>query len=136
MPDKEGSMKKAIAGVLFLVMAAGELPAYAKHDQEVKVQINKRVTTNGLTIEFVEVVEDSRCPADVECVWAGNAKIKVRVTKGRKSQLLDLDMMTNGTKLNYGNYRLKLKGLTPELRSNVRINRNAYVATIEVTKVR
>ena len=129
-------MKKVFTGLLFLILAAGAFPIHAKRLQDIKVQINKSVTTNGLKIEFVELVEDSRCPVDVECVWAGNAKIKIRVTKGRKSQLLDLDMMTKGTKPNYGTYRLTLKGLSPELRSNVRINRNAYVATIGVTKVR
>lgn len=128
-------MKKVFTGLLFLILAAGAFPIHAKRLQDIKVQINKSVTTNGLKIEFVELVEDSRCPVDVECVWAGNAKIKIRVTKGRKSQLLDLDMMTKGTKPNYGTYRLTLKGLSPELRSNVRINRNAYVATIGVTKL-
>ena len=128
-------MKKVFTALLFLILAAGAFPIHAKRLQDIKVQINKSVTTNGLKIEFVELVEDSRCPVDVECVWAGNAKIKIRVTKGRKSQLLDLDMMTKGTKPNYGTYRLTLKGLSPELRSNVRINRNAYVATIGVTKL-
>lgn len=128
-------MKKVFTGLLFLILAAGAFPIHAKRLQDIKVQINKSVTMNGLKIEFVELVEDSRCPVDVECVWAGNAKIKIRVTKGRKSQLLDLDMMTKGTKPNYGTYRLTLKGLSPELRSNVRINRNAYVATIGVTKL-
>lgn len=128
-------MKKVFTGLLFLILAAGAFPIHAKRLQDIKVQINKSVTTNGLKIEFVELVEDSRCPVDVECVWAGNAKIKIRVTKGRKSQLLDLDMMMKGTKPNYGTYRLTLKGLSPELRSNVRINRNAYVATIGVTKL-
>lgn len=129
-------MRKFLTGILFTVFIAGALPAYAKQSADVKVQMNKHVTTNGLKIEFVELVEDSRCPTDVECVWAGNAKIKVRVTKSGKSQLLDLEIATQGTKPNFGNYRLRLKALSPELRSNVRINRNGYVATIEVKKVK
>ena len=31
------------------------------------------------TVTFVEVVEDSRCPEGVECVWAGRAQIRVEV---------------------------------------------------------
>jgi hypothetical protein len=50
--------------------------------------------------------------------------------------MLDLEMVTKGAKPNFGNYRLTLKALSPELRSNVRINRNGYVATIEVKKVK
>ena len=129
-------MKKVITGLLFVVLA-GVLPAFAKRTNDVQVQINKEVTASGgLKIAFVELVEDSRCPADVECVWAGNAKIKVRVTKNGKSQILELEMVTKGMRPNFGNYRLTLKALSPELRSNVRIDRNGYVATIEVKKVK
>ena len=129
-------MKKVIAGFLFVVLA-GVIPAFAKRTNDVQVQINKEVTaTGGLKIGFIELVEDSRCPTDVECVWAGNAKIKVRVTKNGKSQVLELEMVTKGMRPNFGNYRLTLKALSPELRSNVRINRNGYVATIEVKKVK
>jgi hypothetical protein len=34
----------------------------------------------GLTIEFVEVKSDSRCPADVVCVWAGEATVHIKST--------------------------------------------------------
>lgn len=130
-------MKKVIIAMLLVVLAAGVIPAFAKRSDNVEVQINKQVTAaSGLKIAFVELVEDSRCPTDVDCVWAGNAKIKVKVTKGGRSKILDLEMVTNGVAPSFGGYRLKLKDLTPKLRSNVRINRNAYVATIEVTKVK
>jgi hypothetical protein len=89
-----------------------------------------------LKIAFIELVEDSRCPTDVNCIWTGNAKIKVRVTKNGRSKVLELDTLTRGMIPSYGNYQLKLKELTPKPRSNIRINRNGYVATIEVTKVK
>lgn len=128
-------MKKVFLAASLIVFAAAALAAFAKRSDDVKVQVNKQVTTKGLTIEFVELVEDSRCPEDVQCVWAGNAKIKVRVTKGDKSELVQLEMVNEGTGPNFGDHRLTLKDLDPKLRSNVRINRNAYVATIEVKKV-
>lgn len=130
-------MKRSIVVMLFVVLAAGSVPAFANRTDEVEVRINRQVrSTGGLKIAFIELVEDSRCPADVQCVWAGNAKIKVRVTRNGRSKILELDTMTKGMAPNYGNYRLRLKALSPELRSNVRIDRNAYRATIEVTKVR
>ncbi len=136
MPLKEGSMKKVIIGLLFAVLAAGAMPAFAKLSDSVEVQINKEVTVaGGLKIAFIELVEDSRCPTDVNCIWAGNAKIKVRVTKNGRSKVLELDTLTRGMTPSYGNYQVKLKELTPKPRSNIRINRNGYVATIEVTKI-
>jgi hypothetical protein len=137
VPLKEGSMKKVIIGLLFAVLAAGAMPALAKRSDSVEVQINKEVTAaGGLKIAFIELVEDSRCPTDVNCIWTGNAKIKVRVTKNGRSKVLELDTLTRGMIPSYGNYQLKLKELTPKPRSNIRINRNGYVATIEVTKVK
>jgi hypothetical protein len=31
------------------------------------------------TLHFVAVPEDSRCPADVQCIWAGNARLSFRL---------------------------------------------------------
>ncbi len=33
------------------------------------------VTIAGHALQFVDVVEDSRCPEDVTCVWEGRAKV-------------------------------------------------------------
>lgn len=128
-------MKTVIAGMLFVVLAAGVVPVFAKQGQSVEVLINKQVTARGgVKITFVELVEDSRCPVDVDCVWAGNAKIKVRVTKNGRSKILELNTMGRIAPPEFGGYKFKLMGLTPQPRSNIRINRNGYRAAIEVTK--
>lgn len=130
-------MKRLIAGMLFVVLAAGAMTVFAKQSQTVEVTINKEVRATGrLKIAFIELVEDSRCPVDVDCVWAGNAKIKIRVTKNGRSRVLELNTMNRAAPPTYAGYRFNLQRLSPELRSNVRINRNAYTASIEVTKVK
>jgi hypothetical protein len=130
-------MRKLVLALLFVVLSVGSLPAYAWRHHDLKVGINKEVAgKGGLKVAFVELVEDARCPADVQCVWAGNAKIKIRVTKNGKSKILELNTAESGTPAAYAGYSFKLKDLMPELRSNVRINRNAYEATIEMIKVK
>jgi hypothetical protein len=37
------------------------------------------INGEGLRVRFNEVLEDSRCPKRVECVWTGQARIAVRV---------------------------------------------------------
>lgn len=37
------------------------------------------VTISEVDIEFVDVIEDSRCPANVQCVLAGKAVVLVKV---------------------------------------------------------
>jgi hypothetical protein len=39
---------------------------------------------------FVEVVEDGRCPVDVECVWIGRATARFTVAIGTATETLDL----------------------------------------------
>ena len=129
---------KGLIATLILMLGLGIMPANAaRRAESLSVQVNKekRFPKARLTVRFVELGEDSRCPTDTNCVWAGNAKIKIRVTGNGKSQDLTLD--TNGPNqaaVAMG-YSIKLIGLTPSPKSNVRINRNGYVATLEAVKV-
>ena len=51
-----------------------------------KLGVGDYQVINDIEITFLEVLEDSRCPKDVDCVWAGQAKIKVRVSeKGKEA---------------------------------------------------
>lgn len=47
--------------------------------EEVRLEVGGAVTRGGQTLAFVGVAEDSRCPEDVECVWAGRATVNVEV---------------------------------------------------------
>jgi len=46
------------------------------------VPLGKTITKSEVAITLVAVLEDSRCPRDTTCIWAGKAvvKILVRVT--------------------------------------------------------
>ena len=42
---------------------------------------------NGsIKITFIEVLEDSRCPADVMCIWAGQVNVLIEVAYGTEIQ--------------------------------------------------
>ena len=45
-----------------------------------KIELGTTVTSDGIKIQFEEVLEDSRCPVDVQCVWAGRAMVKVKIS--------------------------------------------------------
>lgn len=44
-----------------------------------KVKPNHPYNVHDQRVEIIDVVEDSRCPSDVTCVWEGQARVKVRV---------------------------------------------------------
>ena len=45
--------------------------------EPVVLGLGDAVEIGGHEIRFVDVVEDSRCPEDVTCVWEGRAKVRL-----------------------------------------------------------
>ena len=42
--------------------------------------IGETANLDGITVRPLELVEDSRCPASVQCVWAGRVRIRADVS--------------------------------------------------------
>jgi len=112
----------------------------ARLGREFRLRARQQVTLKGetLRIKFVEVKEDSRCPADVKCVWAGNAAVQLDVSiRGRGSKSLTLNTNSSSSLVDenlYRGYRVKLVELTPYPRSNRKIAAGDYVVTLLVNK--
>jgi hypothetical protein len=51
---------------------------------EIELRFGQEVQVGGsvLKVSFANVAEDSRCPADVVCVWQGNAGVEIGVRMG------------------------------------------------------
>ncbi len=109
----------------------------AQTNQKFTVQINqqKTIAKNKLTIKFVSLVEDSRCPTDTNCIWAGNAKITIKVSNGKSAaKTFELNTNSKPQTVSFAGYEIKLTNLNPSPATNIRINRNGYVATFVVSK--
>jgi hypothetical protein len=61
-----------------------------------------------LRVKPLEVVEDSRCPPDVTCVWAGRIRLRVAVS-GAGEPVMEIDRPVNVA----GGRRLTLTGAAP-----------------------
>ena len=46
------------------------------------VRFGETVTVGGPRVTPVALLEDSRCPANVQCVWAGRVRITARIATG------------------------------------------------------
>lgn len=105
--------------------------------QEFELKINQEamVEGEGLAVAFESVLEDSRCPEGVDCIWSGNAKIKVRSGK-QKQTLATIELNTNvGPKISsYLNYEISLVALKPRPKADKPVQPNEYKATLIVTK--
>ena len=57
------------------------MPTPTVHRVEFRLGESVELPGQGIGISFDQVLEDSRCPANVVCVWAGKAVIELTVTK-------------------------------------------------------
>lgn len=65
-------------------------------------------------ITFRQVREDSRCPTDVTCVWEGDAKVDVVVSRtGVPDDTRLLSLKAPNNEMRVGNLRIRFVGLTP-----------------------
>ena len=106
-------------------------------DQEFKLKIGESAkASEGLRIEFDSVTEDSRCPKGVTCVWAGNAKILLKVKRDAgKAADVELNTNINPRTSRYLEYELSLKELKPYPESNATIKSSDYEVTLTVHKL-
>ena len=106
--------------------------------REFKVRYGQQVMVKGenLRVSFDAMLEDSRCPTGVTCVWAGDAKVRIgaRQTKG---EAVDLELHTNSQFAQTGTYQqytIKLVALDPYPKADVEKAQKDYVATLLITK--
>ena len=112
--------------------------------QRVEVKIDLGDTVDGgsedLRIGFLDVTEDSRCPATVVCVWAGRANVLLGVVAGSAMPAFHEAQIGGGAegdgKVSAGEYTIEIVALDP-YPGTVTLaegERPAYVLTVEVTK--
>jgi hypothetical protein len=104
------------------------------------------IAGTDLELTLIEVPEDSRCPSDVVCVWAGRATVVLRVElDGRES--LELTFSTDGGSTDGGSsgegvagrsasvdgYVIELLQLEPSPLSTRQIPMEEYAARVSVT---
>jgi hypothetical protein len=90
---------------------------------------------NKLVIKFKAVIEDSRCPVNVLCEWAGNGKVEF--------EILDLDGQNKTVILNtedeprtttLAGHKLTLISLSPPRMDGVSISPADYSITLRIGK--
>ena len=131
-------MRKIIP-VLLLTLAFGvfmQIKAQAKQTAVIQINQQKTLSKSKLTIKFSSLIEDSRCPTDVQCIQAGNARIKIDVKKsgGKAWETFEINTNSEPQAIKFAGYTINLTALNPAPASNIRINRNGYKATFTVHK--
>jgi hypothetical protein len=106
-------------------------------NKEFKLKVGQEVILkeSGIKVSLDAVLEDSRCPAGVNCVWAGNGRVSVRLSKAKSNPVsVELNTYKGPKSSTYQGYEVRLVKLDPYPREGVNISKDAYVATFLVCK--
>lgn len=96
------------------------------------------IEDENLEFTFIEVAGDSRCPADVTCIWAGEATFTVRISTDGFDEEVEVVQtgLTNGTEpAEYGDYSVVFR-LLPYPMSAQEFDPDSYTLWIATEKVR
>ncbi len=102
-------------------------------DFELRPGQTVKIAGTGQSITFEAVAEDSRCPASVQCVWAGNARVSLRVGEGGRDSVLTLNTGVEPRRVSIGKISLELKAVTPGPSAGTATPASTYRVTLHAT---
>jgi hypothetical protein len=108
--------------------------------REFELKAGDSVSVQGadFDLQFSHVAQDSRCPADAVCVWAGDAEAVFAVTRrGVPGSPVSLHTDANrGRQATVGDWSLTLSALQPYPYSGRPVAPSDYKATLRVDPAR
>ncbi len=106
-------------------------------DQDFGLSQGETAAIDGgaLTVNFVKVAEDSRCPTGVQCVWAGNGAASLTIAPSGASKFsVTLNTMLTPRTATASSYSVSLVGLEPYPKQGSTIPAASYIATLRITR--
>jgi len=89
----------------------------------------------NLFVKFDSLINDSRCPKNADCIWAGDAEIAIDVTYKKELEQITLHTSNKmGTSSEIFGYKLELLELTPYPGDEAHAN-DPVIAKIKVIKL-
>jgi hypothetical protein len=101
-----------ISLVLLVLMLSGcsnTLKASLGSEFILSVGQTARIASESMEIKFIGVTEDSRCPKNVTCIWAGKVSCDIEITKdGSTNPITWTDTAGSGSSdgSTYQNYKI------------------------------
>ena len=85
-PSNNGSINASTATSLQLAYAQpsqdnNTITAHLSEPFQLRINQTAIIMPDNMSIRFLDVLEDSRCPTSVVCVWAGQVTISLNITE-------------------------------------------------------
>ncbi|KKW19959.1 MAG: hypothetical protein UY63_C0004G0044 [Parcubacteria group bacterium GW2011_GWA2_51_10] len=101
----------------------------------IETRIDQGASTLGIKIVPVEVLEDSRCPSDVQCIQAGTVRVRALVSNGEtEGENFASYTFVPGESLQIGDRVVSLLAVYPEPHAGEQIEENNYRFIFEIKR--
>lgn len=104
-------MIKPALALLAPLLLAGCVTYHVRGDGLARAALGEAVQVDGPRVTPLQVLEDSRCPMNARCVWAGQVRLKVRVHLGARDEEREL---TSGKPIPVADGALELVEVQPD----------------------
>ena len=142
-------MRFILIFLIFICFACDHsTPPLAEDEQESPFSIGfgKSTTVKSLDLKigFQDVLADSRCPTDAMCKWEGRADIRLWLLPSNSDTVfiqssifgfIDRDDSTRHLAIDTIGFRIKLLQLDPYPISELLIQKDAYIALLEISRL-
>lgn len=133
-----------LAGAALLALLAGCINTFrtgpvpgTDENQEIAVPLGqtRMLDEERLAIGFGRVLEDSRCPADVQCVTAGNALVGLILQeRGEATRTVELNTHLQPRRVRHEGYVVQVVDLQPLPTAAGPPEQESYVVRLRVTR--
>lgn len=100
--------------------------------EEFELFLGKKATISPyrVAVTFADVLEDSRCPANANCFWAGNGKVQIQVAKDD----VQLNTFLEPHQASINDFTIQLVGLEPYPEYPIQFEKEDYKVRLVIKK--
>ena len=102
---------------------------------DVRVGQTAYIADTRLSLRVESVPEDSRCPRDVECVWAGNARVVLELRESENTDTASVSSTLEPRAVSRWDYRIELVDVQPESTARGPLPQGEYRIRLLVNRV-
>ncbi len=108
-----------------------ECPSTGDTTSPLEARIDQEVSSGGVRITPLEILEESRCPSDVTCIQAGTVRIRARLISGLGEAMQEFKI---GQSITTEAESVTLTEVSPYPKAGIKIKEADYLFQFEIKK--
>ncbi|MDZ4227446.1 MAG: hypothetical protein U1D26_03125, partial [Patescibacteria group bacterium] len=113
-------------------MKDDDVPATEPFQARIEARMGQGASAMGVKVTPLKILEDSRCPSDVTCIWAGRVRVLAELQSAYGTIEQEFTLMQP---VATGAVSITLVAVYPETLSTVQIGQGDYRFVFEIEKL-